>query len=225
MKKIGMISAMLIESQKVTEWLGKPLKIDLYGDFKVETYVKNNAEIYLINSGVGEILASARCQILCSIYKVDFIINFGLCGSLNNLQLSEMCVVTRIVHYDFDISALDGIEVGRYSRFDSPLVKTDENLVNFVCLLDENIQKVVCASADKFVADEKVKENLNKTYGAEICEMESAGILLISIANHVPALFIKVVSDSKSHKEEFNAFVERNNFNFVQILDKITKEV
>lgn len=225
MKKIGMIAAMICESESVLSWLGKPLKTDLYGDFSVKTFIKNDCEIYLINSGIGEILASASTQLLITAYKVDLIINFGLCGSIANFDLSEMCILEGVVHYDFDLSALDDVVRGRYERFDSPIIKTDENLVETCLKIQPSLKKVVCASADKFVSDEKIKNQLYKEFGAHVCEMESAGILITSIQNKVPAVFIKVVSDTKDHAEEFSAFVERNNFQFTSILDKLTKEI
>ena len=40
--------------------------------------------------------------------------------------------------------------------------------------------------ADKFVADEKIKEDLAKRYGASICEMECAGVLLPGRSRQTP---------------------------------------
>ena len=225
MKKIGMIAAMLVESEKVVDWLGNPIKTDLYGSFSVKSFIKNDCEIYLINSGVGEILASSATQLLISLYKVDLIINFGLCGSLVDFDLSEMCILEGVVHYDFDLSSLDPVKRGRYERFPSCVIKTDEKLVEICSKINPSIKKVICASGDKFIADENVKKDLNAEFGVHVCEMESAGILITSLHNGVPALFIKVVSDTKDHKEEFSTFVERNNFEFVSILDKLTKEL
>lgn len=59
-----------------------------------------------------------------------------------------------------------------------------------------NLKEVVCASGDKFIADAQQKGFLKDTFGAEICEMESAGIILTAKRNNVPALFIKAVSDT-----------------------------
>jgi adenosylhomocysteine nucleosidase len=55
---------------------------------------------------------------------------------------------------------------------------------------------VRCASADKFVDDAEQKSKLAKDFGAEICDMESAGILFTSKMNNVPCLLVKCISDS-----------------------------
>lgn len=223
--KIGMLTAMIEEAVEVVSWLGKPVKTEQFGQFTVLQFQKGNCQIYMLNAGVGEILASAGATFLITKYNVDCVINFGLCGALGGQNLSQMCVVSGIVHYDFDLSALEGTEVGRYSRFESAVVNCQNDLTDLVLADNPNIQKVVCASADKFVSDENVKLHLAKTFGAQICEMESAGILFATKTFGVPSLFIKVVSDTKDHKEEFNEFVARNNFNFVSVLEKLIKKL
>lgn len=223
MKKIGLVSALAEESKNVLEWLGEPVKTDNFGQLTVNVFNKYNFEIYAVSSGAGEIIAAAVTQLLICVYKVELIINFGLVGSLSDFGKSEMCVVSSVVHYDYDVSSLEGIEKGRYSRFPSPLVDTDKNMLNLALKIDRNLKSAVLASGDKFISDKAMKENLRKSYGADICDMEGAGVLFTAITNNVPSLIIKVVSDTNNHEEEFHAFLERNDFKFVGILEKLFK--
>lgn len=57
---------------------------------------------------------------------------------------------------------------------------------------------MVCASGDKFVGDAAEKLWLHNEFGADICDMESAAILLTCDRNRVPCLIIKAVADSLS---------------------------
>ena len=85
---------------------------------------------------------------------------------------------------------------------------------------------VICASADKFIADPQLKANLNKQFGAHICEMEAAGIVLICNRNNVPCLLIKSVSDSiEGGAEEFRNTINEAAAMCLDIADAIIKEL
>lgn len=225
MIKIGLISAMAEESVSVKKMLGLATETYNFGKFKVNKYIKNNVEIYHTTSGVGEILASSATELLILKFEVDLIINFGLCGSVHNRKISEMTAVKGIVHYDFDTTALDGGSIGKYSQFSEPVIATDEKLRKLLAEVWEDYNEVICASADKFVADKNLKKWLYDTFNADICEMESAGILIASSMHSVPSLFIKVVSDADNHKEEFNAFLERCDSQFADILERLIEKL
>ena len=65
---------------------------------------------------------------------------------------------------------------------------------------------VICASADRFVDKAEDKRALHETYGAHICEMEAAGIVLTCDRAGVPCLLLKIVSDGiTGGAEEFQA--------------------
>ncbi|MGN0819996.1 MAG: 5'-methylthioadenosine/S-adenosylhomocysteine nucleosidase [Christensenellaceae bacterium] len=221
MIKIGIISAMAEESANVKNIFGSPNEIYEIGKFKVNKYISGNAEIYHATSGVGEILAASATELLILKFNVDMIINFGLCGSVHGRKISDMVAVKGVVHYDFDTTALDGGSVGKYSQFCDAVIKTDEKCLALLADVWEDYDEVICASADKFVADENVKKWLYNTFNADICEMESAGILIASSMHSVPSLFIKVVSDADNHKEEFNAFLDRCDARFADVLKKL----
>lgn len=222
MKKIGLLIAMNEESNPVFDYLGVPNKIDKIGDFTVKNFIKNDCSIFVIISGTGEIMASCSTQILILKYGVELVVNYGYCGSLSHCEINELCVVSNVVHYDYDVSEIEDVEVGQYTRFSSPLVEADKDYVEIVRGINPKITKVVCASGDKFVSDVRVKQKLSDDFFADICDMECAGVLFTAKANHVPSLFIKLVSD-KSNSQEFGAFLLKNNNEFVVIFDKLLK--
>ncbi len=84
----------------------------------------------------------------------------------------------------------------------------------------------VCASADRFVSGSKDKAYLHETFGADICDMESAGILLTCNRNKVPCVMLKAVSDAmEGTGEEFYAFWRRSMKEAVEIMDNIVEAV
>ena len=145
---------------------------------------------------VGEIAASAACQLLITKYKADVIFNFGVVGALTEkTSLFSTVLVKGVVHYDMDTSAIDRVPVGKYECFDDVVVECDKKLIN-QALEVVSLPVVTCASADKFVDDSAQKSFLNKSFGAQICDMESAGVLFTCKFNNVPCLMVKCVSDS-----------------------------
>lgn len=145
---------------------------------------------------VGEIAASAACQLLITKYKSDVIFNFGVVGALTErTSLFSTVLVADVVHYDMDTSVIDHVPVGKYECFDGIAVGCDKSLIERALQVME-LPVVRCASADKFVADSEQKRYLNTVFGAEICDMESAGVLFTCKFNNVPCLMVKCVSDS-----------------------------
>lgn len=145
---------------------------------------------------VGEIAASAACQRLITDFGADVLFNFGVVGALtDDMSLLSTVLVRDVVHYGMDTSAIDPYPVGRYECFDDVAVPCDEKLLQLAQQATE-LPAVRCASADMFVADHVLKSSLNSEFGADICDMESAGVLFTCKFNNVPCLMVKCVSDS-----------------------------
>ena len=225
LKKIGMVVAMRKEILPFIENSNVEIKTETVGRYSIMSFEKDEKEIYIIESGVGEIFAAGATQLLISKYNVDAIINFGVCGALNdNLNLLDTVLVEGVVHYDFDLSAIDDVNVGEYPEL-GQVISCKNSLMDIALKINPNIQKVLCASADKFVADESIKDNLYNTYGTSICEMECAGVILTCINNNIPFLAIKAVSDGKGGVTEYKEMVKRASKSYIDLVYKILEEV
>ena len=209
MKKIGMVVALEKELKAFLEKQTVDIKEEKSGAFSVIEFTLGKNEVICVKSGVGEIFAAAATQYLITAYKPDIIINFGVCGSLTkSLGLEKVALIKGVVHYAFDTSAVDNVEAGRYEQFDDVVIKTDENLLaKALKAAGEDLPCVICASADKFVADKDEKTYLKNTFGASVCEMESAGVLITCRNAGVPCLIIKAVSDGEGGAEEYEKTV------------------
>ncbi len=191
--RIGMLVA--VEQETIFEKYGKPAKEDCFGGFNIYCYNFKKYSIYVVKSGVGELAAASAVQILIDKYNVESVINFGVAGGLTpDMRLSKVCIVEKVVHYDFDLSSVDPVKKCQYPGYDDIYINTDSKLLTEAHNIFPDLRLVTCASADKFVSSE-AKSSLSEEFSAQICEMEAAGVLLTCIRNKVPCLIIKAISD------------------------------
>lgn len=206
--KIGIVCAMSKELTPLLSFLGKRKEEVVYG-FKLFVFEKNDDEIYIIQSGIGEIYASGATAVLLT-KGIERIYNFGVCGSLKkDFSSCDMVVAESVVHYDFDLSPIDAVPVGCYPNETDVNIYCDEFLVEGVVKRVKGVKKGVLASADKFVADRSVKEKLVKEFNADICDMEGAGVLLTAKNADIPCLILKAVSDGDGGADEYRKTVEK----------------
>lgn len=225
MKRIGLVVA--VEVEAVLEKFGTAAKQEKIGTMEVLIYDMKAYELVLIHCGAGEIAAAAGTQLLISLYHVDAVVNYGVVGGLTQeMALNKTCIVEKIVHYDFDTSALDPVEPGRYTELPDIYIPVDAELLRKALEIEPGLKKVVDASADKFVAGEANKSRLHELYGADICEMEAAGIALTCHRNQVPCLLIKCVSDAiTGGGEEFTREVLNSSRTCIEIVDRIMRSL
>lgn len=224
-KKIGVIVA--IELDAVLSKYGTPAEAKEYPGYTVMTYVNDSFTMYVTQSGAGEIAAAAATQFLISVYGVDMILNFGVVGALTEeMSLAEACVVDKVIHYDFITDGWLNLKPGQYLGYDSPFISTSTELVDEALRVFPGLKKVVCASADKFVDDPAAKAALSEKYGADICEMEAAGVVLTCHRNNVPCLLIKAVSDGLTGgAKEFMTELNRVSLECFDAADKIIRNI
>lgn len=203
MKRVGMIVA--VEISSVIKHYGDLLEeINCIG-YKAYKYQLHLGELYVISCGAGQIAAAAGTQFLIDYFHVDMIINFGIVGGLTpQMTVIKTCIVESVIHYDFDTSTVDNCEVGRYLSYPDIRIPLNKELIESALKIQPDLEKVVCASGDKFIATKEQKQNLHKTFNADIVEMEAAGIVITCDKNKIPCMLIKTVSDSISGgAEEF----------------------
>lgn len=210
MKKIGFLVA--VEMDALLRRYGTPRETRSVGGFEVHCYADDRREIYAISAGAGEIAAAAATALLIGVFQVDLVLNYGVVGGLSEeMKLLRSCVVERVVHYDFDTAAWSGRVVGQYDEYPTPYIPATPELVKKARKIRPELRAVTCASADKFVATPEAKRALYDRWGADICEMEAAGIVLTCNRAKVPCLLIKTVSDGVTGgAEEFHREMDRS---------------
>ena len=224
-KKIGLVVA--IEMDAVLSEYGTPEETQQFPGYKVSVYENDDFILYAVDSGAGEISASAAAQFLITRYNVDMIVNFGVVGALTEeMQAADLCVVERVIHYDFETTGWINLATGQYPGYDSPYLLTTPDLVRHALEIEPSLLPVTCASADKYVETAEVKTRLRTLYHADICEMESAGIVLTCNRNQVPCLLIKAIADSLTGGgKEFFKELERASRACFKVVDQVIRSL
>ena len=226
--KIGIITAMAGETTPLYQKMGKATgEINVAG-VTISKFDIDSNEIFLVRSGVGEIRAAMTFQLLVDRFDVDVVLNFGFVGSLDNrFDVGDIVLAEKIVHYQFDTSAIDNVPAGQYDGNDSIYFTADKALIEKVQgALQNKLPEVIVASGDKFIASKEDKEYL-RTLGAQICEMECAGLIIASKRNNTPLLSMKVISDKADETADisFAEVVKKGLTRYEQIFPAVLKAV
>ncbi len=220
----GMIVA--VEMQAVRERYGDALRSYILAGREAGDYLIGGKTVSVVHSGAGEIAAASAAQALID-NGAEVILNFGVVGALTpEAETSRLCVVDRIIHYDFDTSEADHAGVGRYHELPSVWIPTDDRLRNAALSAHPQMNVVNCASGDKFIGDPDKKRKLAGEFHCDICEMESAGIALTCLRNDVPCLLIKMVSDGiEGGAEEFYAELRSASARALEVMEEVLKNM
>lgn len=202
--KVGIIVATEKEQRAFYEVFGQPSlhKLGLYM-FDIALWkLAPDKYVYLILGGLGEIASASSTQYLIDTFDVDMVINYGVAGGLAEKHgARKVGIVTSVVHYGFDISFGSHYQVGEYPH-QGIFLKPIKNAIPDSFTKD--LDRFVCASADVIVAGGEPKRRLRRDFGADICEMEAAGVLITCNRNGTPCTLIKAISDGV--EEDVEAF-------------------
>ena len=162
----------------------------------------------VVRCGVGKVNAAICAQILIDKFQVTHIINTGIAGSLNNdIDICDIVVSRDAVQYDMDVIAF-GYDRGEIPQLGLRFFEADPTLIHAV---EQSVErgehptglfKGRVATGDRFVADDAVKADIVKDFGALCCEMEGAAIAQCATLNKVPFVIIRAISDKADGSRE-----------------------
>lgn len=143
-------------------------------------------QLQLAVCGVGKVNAAVGTAILLS-RGADCILNFGVAGGLHQkTEIAEIYLMEKAVQYDFDLTQLNGGEIGT-------LDGETENFLPLVCpKLD--FPRLALGSGDRF-NDSPADHDLLLRLGADVRDMEGAAIAQVCKYAAVPCVGIKAISD------------------------------
>jgi S-ribosylhomocysteine lyase len=163
--------------------------------------------VFAIESGIGELAAASATEALVWFARsqgapLTRVINAGVCGALvpGKFALGEPLVVEKVVHYEFDLSPIEALMPGQYPGEPSALLPLD------VAGLLPDFQRATLASGDKFCSDPALAAQLVRDYGADICEMEAAGVTRTARLHSLPVTLIKTISDEAGADDQAATF-------------------
>lgn len=223
--KIGIVIAI---ERELKSFLQSEYEIEEL-QFRNTKYFKTNIngnDVFALKSGWGIIDATSATSFLINHCEVDIIINFGVTGALDPaLKVSDLFVVEKCLHYDFDVSPIDPVVKHQYEEFKDEYIPLDKGLIDFARQTEPSLKLAVDCSGDQFVeAREEKIARFNK--GCNICDMEIAGIARTCYLHDVKCLSIKCISDTfDGDGGDFNTNVRNSSDKAFKIMIKILKEL
>ena len=180
MKYVGIIAAIDEEIDSIKK-LMTDSNIKEICNLQFITGKINEKEVVLVKSGVGKVNAARITQILIDNFNLDYVINVGTAGGLNeNIEIGDIVIGEKLVQHDFDVTAAGRekgyiTDVGKYFYSNKELIKKANETINN---MNENFGVFVgtIATGDIFVQDVNVKEEIIKEFKADCTEMEGAAI-------------------------------------------------
>jgi len=224
-RRIGIIVA--IELDAIFKLYPNWKKLDAPQGYNLIYVDRGQYDLYILRTGMGIAAASAGVQYLCTKYNVASIVNFGVVGGLTaEMSKLKVCLVDRVVHYKYDCHEFMDLAVGQVDEHDSIYLKTSEALVKSALSIMGDLSVVTCCSGDKFVGTFEEKQSLHNTFGGDICDMESAGIVLACELNKVPCVMLKAVSDGLADGAEgFYNELQNASIRCLEVADKIMDKI
>lgn len=230
MKKIGIITAMQEEFAVIEELMNNIEVINKY-NLKIYSGLINNKEVVLVECGVGKVNSARTTQILIDTFEIDYIINVGVAGSLNEkLEIGDILIGKTLVQHDFDITA-GGHPKGYISKELGREFFSDDNLIN-KCeeiikneLKDINVQMGIIATGDVFCQEIKLKNEIINEFHADCVEMEGAAIAQVCKLCNIPFIAIRSISDKPNgnNSVDFEKYVVSSSKKFSKIINLLIK--
>ena len=209
MNTVGIIGAMQSEITGLTARMENTTTRQVAGRTFYTGTLAGKAAV-VVQSGVGKVAAAITAQMLIDIFGVDTLINTGMAGGLDSrLAVKDLVVGTAALQHDFDLTAF-GHAPGYITGEDdttATLFAADKRLIELALEAAAEVlpagSKAITgtiASGDIFVDDSALKTRIIERHRAAAAEMEGAAIAQTAVANGVPFVILRTISDLAEHQ-------------------------
>lgn len=207
--RIGIIGAMESEvANLITRMEGVSYREKAGRRFAVGTLAGKEAVV--VQSGIGKVAAAITAQILIDAFQVDTLLNTGMAGGLDSrLAVKDLVIATAALQHDFDLTAFGHVKGFLYGEDDqqptlfiADTALCDKARAAAAQVLPTGSKAIdgIVASGDIFVDDSTLKAQLRDGFGAAAAEMEGAAIAQTAVANGVPFVILRTISDLAEHQ-------------------------
>lgn len=160
----------------------------------------------LVKSGIGKVNAARTTQIMIDNFKLQYVMNVGVGGSINTLlDIGDVVIGKYVVQHDFDITAFGhskGYITGVGDKIECNRDLVDE-FVHVIENLPERSYKIktgIIASGDIFCTDVWMKDKIRSKFNADVVDMECAAIGQVCYLDDIPFIAIRSISDTPNGK-------------------------
>lgn len=197
--KFGIIAAMEEELKALVQVLQAAKETVVLG----RTYYTGRigqAEVVLVQSGIGKVMSALSVAVLADHFAVDAIINTGSAGAVaDGLAVGDVVLADKLCYHDVDVTAF-GYAYGQmagqplYYEADKGLLRRLQGVLE---LQGIHTHVGLIATGDSFIAGQD-KVTAIKTQFPEVLavEMEGAAIAQAAQAIGKPFLVIRAMSDT-----------------------------
>ncbi len=204
--KIAIMGAMVEEIEPLLEFLGDYKSEKIAGNtYYTATY--KGLDLVIAYSKIGKVFASLTASTMIQNFGAKKLLFSGVAGAIDpKLNIGDLIAATKLCQHDLDITAF-GHPFG-YVPEGSVFVDSDRELLEIskdvARDLGKPLQEGIIATGDQFVADEKRKDWISKTFNADALEMEGASVAVVCEAFDVPFFILRSISDSADMDASFN---------------------
>ncbi len=216
----GIVVALKSECKFFLNTLENKKQIKL-ADKETYTGTINGKDCIISISGIGKVSAGLTTQLLIDKFHVDFILNFGTCGGMNNsVNILNYYAIDKCCQFDFDLRELDDVPLGYIQEYDTVYFNCQTNGLEF-------LQTSRVASADRFNNNLEDIQSINDL-GCSLRDMEGGAIAQVCASNNVPLFMIKGISDvfgSQTAQEQFYKNLNTVAQGFSAVIGKAIDEI
>lgn len=205
--KIAIVGAMDIEVKQVSKLIKNPQIFEIGKMLFISGQYKN-VDLIVAKCGIGKVNAAICAQTLILKFAPDQIINIGVSGGTEDMEIGDVGVATGLIQHDVDTSPI-GDPVGFISGIDIieiPASKTiTDNLLKAAEQAGTHAKQSIFATGDQFATRDKIK-SIKSQFNANIVDMEGAAIAQTCYKSDVDFGAIRVVSDNGHAQVEYEKF-------------------
>jgi 5'-methylthioadenosine/S-adenosylhomocysteine nucleosidase len=228
MPNILFICALEQEKRALTDTLDACLEVLLISphmDIKVERYRQHDLDIYVCESGMGNVNAGTNLALILNQLNIHQVILIGVGGALDSqLNIGDMIISDQVIQHDYHSSLDSGnylmrpgdliLDAQQAVNYD-PVIRSSHCIFNPKALSHNNIEikHALIASGSEFVGTAQRKHAIYKQcQQALLVDMEASAIASISNQFNTPFLVAKTVSDKLhtdgSISQDFSKFLD-----------------
>ena len=214
-KCIGIIAAVSEEMEAIKLKMNNIKEINIF-NLKFFDGKIGKQKVILVKCGVGKVNAARTTQIMIDKFEIEYIINIGSAGSINDeIKYGDIIIGKYVLQHDFDITAF-GHEKGYISNIgvklesNKKLIKRCEYVIKNMKNLEYRCIVGTIATGDIFCTSKKMKDKIRTKFDADCVEMEGAAIAQVAYLSDIPFIIIRSISDTPNEENQidFNKYLK-----------------
>lgn len=232
MSHILIIGAMSEEVEAIQKWLkGNSKLIERHSSLPYWEGNFNLHTIYLVQSGIGKVAAAASLIPFLSQFPIDYILNVGSAGGLdNNQEIGDIIIADKTLYHDVDVTGF-GYALGQLPQMplsfecDSFLIEKAKESTKSINI-KHHLGSII--SGDSFINQKEKIFELKKLFPQAVgVEMEAAAVGQIAFLYNKPYLIVRAISDKANSEAtvDFPSFLKIASENSSQLIKKIVESI